>query len=250
MSVYVVCFSPTGGTEKVMNLLTKHVKVDGRINLLQKEIATLIMKKEDICYIGIPSFGGRVPACVLTHMKKIRGDHTRLILLVTYGNRAYDDTLLELKEIMQERGFTVMAAVTAISEHSIMRQYGHGRPDENDQMELIQFGDQIKDKIQQGGVYEINVPGKKPYRVYNGVPFKPKANKCCTKCGICAKACPVGVISLDHMMEVNHDVCISCMRCIAVCPQGARVLNQVLLKAATLKMKQAFAVPKKNELFI
>ena len=40
-------------------------------------------------------------------------------MIAVYGNRDYDDTLLEMKDILTERGFTVIAGLAAIAQHSI-----------------------------------------------------------------------------------------------------------------------------------
>jgi len=42
----------------------------------------------------------------------------------------------------------------------------------------------------------------------------------CTKCGLCAKLCPVNNIEMKEFPEFK-DKCVMCMRCKAFCPQQA-----------------------------
>lgn len=104
------------------------------------------------------------------------------MLVVSYGNRAYVDTLKELLDFFDNRGFSCVAAIAAIAEHSIMHQFATGRPDESDQKELIEFAQKISKKINSNSAFKkLNVPGNFPYREYKGVPLKPKAGRQCTK---------------------------------------------------------------------
>lgn len=45
----------------------------------------------------------------------------------------------------------------------------------------------------------------------------------CIQCGICAKVCPVGALSLgaNGIEEPFPQACISCGHCVAVCPTSA-----------------------------
>lgn len=253
MSVYSMYFSPTGGTKKVMDILTKGLSMDGQIDfsVADADYSAYSFTKEDVCLIGVPSFGGRVPAIVLKRMKQMRVNGTMAVLVVVFGNRAYDDTLLELKNEASACGYTVGPAVAAVAEHSIMHQYGKGRPDAQDEIELRQFSGKIAELItNRKDGKDIAVPGNLQYREYNGVLFKPRADKACTKCGVCAAKCPVHAIPQDNPASLDEEKCISCMRCIAVCPQNARKLNKVVLFAASRAMKKAFADRKQNELYL
>lgn len=93
------------------------------------------------------------------------------------------------------------------------------------------------------------LPGNRPYRKYGGVPMKPQAGKKCTRCGVCAAECPVGAIFTDDPSKTNAEICISCMRCIAVCPQNARSNSKALLAAGSLMLKKECSVRKENTLF-
>ncbi len=103
--------------------------------------------KEDICIIGVPSYGGRVPSIALERIKGLKGNNAKAVLVVSYGNRAYEDTLRELSECVTNGGFCCIAGVAAIAEHSIMHQFATGRPDKEDKEELVQFSRKILDKI-------------------------------------------------------------------------------------------------------
>ena len=132
MNVVEIIFSPTGGTEKVAHIIGGHwnenaVKIDlsdSKIDFAKCKIA-----KEDMVLIAMPSFGGRTPAVAMERLKKIAGNGAKCTLVCVYGNRAYEDTLVEMEDAAKEAGFQVIAAVAAVAEHSIIPQYAANRPD-------------------------------------------------------------------------------------------------------------------------
>lgn len=252
MSVYGLYFSPTNSTEKIVKIIANEFGSYQEIDLSErKTIFNQSFNKEDICIIGVPSYGGRVPSIALERIKSLEGNNAKAVLVVSYGNRAYEDTPRELEECVMNGGFHCIAGITAIAEHSIMHQFATGRPDEADKKELVQFSRKILDKIKNTASYdELKLPGSYPYREYKGVPLKPKAGKECTGCGLCAKLCPVGAISVQEPEKTDTKLCISCMRCIHICPDKARKLNSVLLKVASKKMETVCERRKENELFI
>ncbi|WP_301590868.1 4Fe-4S dicluster domain-containing protein [Anaerostipes faecis] len=252
-----VFFSPTYSTERIVRLIGEaweetHQEIE--LSRIPKEGEVHEFGAQDLVIFGVPSYGGRVPAPAAERFRNLKGQKTPIILLTAFGNRDYDDTLLEMKDLAEEQGFVPAAAVAAGAEHSIMRQYAEGRPDSRDKSELTDFAVKIREKIEQTEdterVSELSVKGNRPYREYNGVPMKPSAGKQCKKCGLCARLCPAGAIPAEHPEETVKKMCISCMRCIAVCPEHARSISRPMLLAASMKLKKECSERKRNELII
>lgn len=138
-------------------------------------------------------------------------------------------------------------AVAAVAEHSIMHQFAKGRPDKQDREELLSYVQFIRERIENPKPFKV--PGKKPYRAYGKIPLKPQIKRTCNHCGKCAKECPAGAISMGEYIKLDKNLCISCMRCVAVCPRHARKLSPVLLKLASHKLKKVCRKRKKNEIY-
>ncbi len=129
-TLYTIYFSPTGGTKKVADIVSRALSNERESGGWEmKEIdlspagtdySQYHFTREDICIVAAPSFGGRVPGPVLERLKEMEGGHAKTILAAVYGNRAFEDTLLELEDTLVLAGFDCKAAVAAVAEHSIM----------------------------------------------------------------------------------------------------------------------------------
>ena len=251
MKFYNIFFSPTGGTKKVADIIINGTRQEAEVIDLIKDpekIKKLQLKKDDVCLVVIPSYGGRIPSVITDMFRNVKADGTKAILTVVFGNRAIDDTLLELQDVLEASGFVCIAGMEAVAEHSLMHRFGTGRPDQQDEKELLEFAARImqSDEAQRTPKF----PGNRPYRKYGGVPIKPVANGKCTSCGLCAKECPTGAISLDDPKITDNDKCISCMHCVAVCPKNARNYSKFISFIAGRKMKKICSDRKENKLYL
>ena len=255
MKALKIIFIPTGGTKQVADIITKEwgMPVD-EIDLSNAETDCSMYSfgKDDIAIIAVPSYGGRVPALAAQRLSKLHSNQMKCVIVCVYGNRAYEDTLVELNDVAEKSGFKVIAAIAAIAEHSIMHQYATGRPDSKDRSELQCFAEKILEKIN-GNLMEtsaLQIPGNRPYKKAGGAGLVPKVNNKCISCGLCAKKCPAQAISKEDPKVTYSKKCISCMRCVTQCPQSARKVNEALVSVATLAIKKACLTRKENELFI
>nr|WP_305139819.1 4Fe-4S binding protein [uncultured Acetatifactor sp.] len=252
MKVSQIVFSPTGGTGKVADVITQAwgmpvTKID--LSNAETDYSSLRLEKEDIAIIAVPSYGGRVPSLAAQRISNIHGNHTPCVIVCVYGNRAYEDTLVELNDVAEKSGFKVIAA---IAEHSIIHQYAAGRPDTKDRSELSGFAKEILEKINSDSTQfpTLQIPGNRPYKKAGGAGLVPKAGNECTNCGLCAKQCPTQAISKENLKVADSKKCISCMRCVVQCPHSARKVNGAMVSVAALAIKKACSVRKGNDLYI
>lgn len=247
MNIVEIVFSPTGGTKKVADMICNSwgsgvTTID--LGDASADFSIYKIEKEDRVLIAMPSFGGRAPLVAVERLKQISGNGAQCTIACVYGNRAYEDTLVEMEDVAKECGFVVTSAIAAVAEHSILPQYATGRPNKADQEQLENFAKQILEKKE-----EVDqLPGNRPYKKSGGAGVVPKPTKNCVKCGICAKECPVLAISSSDF-KADPKKCIGCMRCIKKCPEDARKANGLMLAVASLALKKACQEAKENELF-
>ena len=249
----VIVFSPTGGTKKVADAICKGIGEEvSVIDFCNREKSNQKIKcgEDEFALIAFPVFGGRIPALAAQRLKEVEANGAKCAIVAVYGNRAYDDALVEMQDLSESCGFSVVAAVSASAEHSIVREYGAGRPDKADLEELEAFGKKIKSAFQKtSGQAELKLPGNRTYKRSTAGP-KPRASRICSGCGICAESCPVGAIPADNLRGVNKSLCISCMKCVSLCPAGARSIGSVMNFLVRRLLKKACATRKPNELFL
>ena len=241
-------FSPTGGTKKVADAIaagfnTPVVEMD-----LTTEDSTITLGEHDALMAVLPVYAGRVPQISLERLSALKGNGQKAVAVVVYGNREYDDALLETKDALEANGFQVIAAAAFIAEHSIVRSIATGRPDAEDEAICRQFAVEVMEKADVAA--PVKVPGNTPYKELKPSAFHPAANETCVKCGACAEQCPLGAIPLANPSQTNHDLCINCMRCVQVCPVSSRALPDAFLTMITQMLNKHAAGYKKPVVFL
>lgn len=252
MAYYNILFSPTGGTKRVADVIAASLRGNFIEIDLCKDISDIALEADDVCLVSVPSFGGRVPVIATERLTKFTANGARAILNCVYGNREWEDTLTELQDTLQSRGFRCIGAIAAVAEHSIFRQYASGRPDEGDAKQLHEFSLKIQNRLDENISPHLELPGNHgKYKDFGGSPLKPIVDSTvCHGCGICAEECPTGAIDTNNPMATDSDRCISCMRCIRICPNQARSLNPELFQQLEQLIGPRLAGRKQNHLYL
>ncbi len=229
--IHLVYFSATGSTAKITTAIGSLIApVEIKKHLLDHQtFRPLDIPQDELVIFGIPVFSGRVPAVIKPLLQQIKGNNTPAILLCTYGNRAFEDALVELQDIVENHGFITISAAAFVATHSIFPKIAKGRPDSIDMEQVRIFTEQsLKVLANLENSSKIEIEGNRPYRDIKPVPLYPKTKDACNLCGLCIRKCPVGAISPDDPGIIDQELCISCARCISVCSRNAKRFGGLL----------------------
>lgn len=246
MEVYY--FSPTGGTKKVVEIFADAMACSTKWYDLGKKTLIPEASTAEFTIVAAPVFGGRIPSVVSEKIKKLKGDGRKAVTIAVYGNRAYEDALLEMNDILTENGFKVIASGAFVAQHSMAPEVGAGRPDQADAKEICEFAKAVLNKK---NTDIVQVPGNHPYKPEMNTPFTPISLPNCKRCSACVKSCPTDAISLtDEGITTDKTKCILCMTCACVCPEHARILPPPAQEKMAQMLGALKNIRNKNELFL
>lgn len=236
--VQMICFSGTGTTRAVAQAVAQGtgLPVKEWDCLPQRANAPFQPDEHTLTILAVPSFGGRAPAPMAQRLEQMKGCGP-VVLLSVYGARASEDTLVELYDLAEKTGYQPIAAGEFVARHSIATRIAAHRPSEDDLAQARELGKQaleLAESLAPGARPVLEIPGNRPYKKFGGSAAHPLASDACVECGRCADQCAAGAIPAENPRETDHTVCITCMRCVAVCPMQARSLPAAA-QAATLE---------------
>ena len=244
--VVAVYFSPTGGTKKYVKEIAKRIKSDyDEIDLTHavNREKRYQFGKGDLVVFGSPVYFGRVPRVKDGIFDRIKGDNTTAIFIVTYGNRDYEDALLELSNICSNNGFVGISAAALIAPHAYSEKIAFERPDNNDLFALDIFVKRVKGIIEKQGykTKSLTIKGKYPYRKYLSSPYFPSTKKKCKNCGICIGKCPTEAINIENPRLLEKGKCIACHACIKNCPYKIKKVKKLMFYISRFILERKIA---------
>ena len=239
--VKLIYYSPTGTSEKTVKAIQKGINLPYDIIdlTLPDSEKQHNLESTDLAIIAAPVYNGRIAPTAANRIKKLKGKDTPAILVAVYGNRAFEDALLEMQNITESNGFKPIGAAAFIGEHSFDAPdtpIATGRPDPEDIKKAIELGATIKNRL--AGIDEppeLTIPGDHPYRegAKTGGRSPETEKETCILCGMCAQVCPTGCVTVSDNVETETDDCTACAACVKNCPTGARHWkHEGILKAA------------------
>lgn len=251
MTVYCLYFSPCGSSRACAQAAAGGVSRDFvEVNLTNRTEEFPAAGKGDVLVVAAPVYSGRIPSPLAQKLQRARLDGAVSLALVVYGNRAYEDALIELTDLLAAAGAPSIAAGAFIARHVFVPEVAKDRPNAADLAQLKALGERTRQKLEAGDVAAVTVPGNRPYRAAPPAAAVPVVDaSSCQKCGLCAFNCPTGAINPKNPHETDIALCIDCMRCINCCPEGARSLPEKMLALVTQKLSPLAAVTRENEFF-
>ena len=236
--VHLIYFSPTHTSAKTVFAIADGL---APMALMETDItydvpqSMLELQEDELAVVAVPVYGGRVAETAVERLKAVKAFGTPVVPVVVYGNRDYEDALLELSDLLTEQGFIPVASGAFIGEHSYSRKgmpIAEGRPDKDDLANATRFGSAVQQKLEAveslSQLPELKMKGNRPYRVKGpSTPMAPVVNEeLCSVCGYCIDICPVDAISMaDGKIVSDPELCIKCCACVKDCPEGARIFD-------------------------
>jgi len=262
MEIKAMFFSPTNTTEKVIlglgeDLSNKLEYPLKKINItsLKSRDVSYSFNKDDVLVLGLPVYAGRIPEILEEFVANLKGDNTLAIVVAVYGNRHYDDAILEMKDLLKDNGFNIIAAAAFIGEHSFSDKIAANRPDTEDLQFAQTISDKIADKIlsikDKDIEEDLKVEGNFPYKERSALPpLSQETTKDCISCMDCVENCPVEAIGEYNPATIDHDKCIRCCSCIKICPVNAKIIDNEKILGLKAMLEENFMERRDPELFI
>lgn len=268
--VKAVYFSPAGHTRLVAQKIAERIAEKLDVVMEEQDFTLPENRKEvthydlgELVVFGVPVYAGRVPNKILPDVEALfKGDGAMAVPIVTFGNRAYDNALIELRNVLEDNGFHTIAGAAIVAEHVYSDKIAPGRPDAADLEEIEKFADAVADKITNATEIpeKIEVDGIEPIPPYytplgmDGKPTKflkakPKTKSLCNNCGICVKVCPMGSIDANDPTVVSG-ICIKCQACVQKCPVEAKYFDDEAFLSHVLMLEQNYTCKKENSVFL
>lgn len=238
--VHLIYFSPTHTSAKIAYAIAEGlgIRIIEETDLTYECPAEKIQVEDALAILAVPVYGGRVAETAIERLKQIEAINSAVIPIVLYGNRDYEDALIELRDFSLNAGFTPLAAAAFIGEHSYSRAdidmpIAANRPDDDDNVIAQTFAKAIIQKLEsipsQEKIQPFHIKGNYPYEIKGAsTPATPFTKEdLCTQCGHCMEICPTAAIAINNQGEVESDkmLCIKCCACVKECPQEARIFD-------------------------
>lgn len=268
---YLCYFSPTGTSRRVAEAVGRGLDASRTVVCdATHEAAACAAAREDIAVFAVPVYGGHAAPTALQRLEAVRGSGTPAVVIVLYGNRAYERAARELADFVAARGFVPVAAAAFVGEHSYSTTrcpIAAGRPDAADCTDAEAFGRAAAAKLAAGEVRAIDAAQlptvrsgmlatwrfvrfvlgyrRRQRRHPQRVAVETSADRC-VHCGRCVTLCPTGAVAAGDELHTDAAKCIRCCACVKGCPAGARSYDSPF--AAVLSRN--FAQRKRNVMLL
>ncbi|MFA6680646.1 MAG: hypothetical protein WCS35_01320 [Sphaerochaeta sp.] len=211
MNYTLLTFSPTGQSKACALAVAKATKQD----FLELDVTHFSQRRKPLALadttliISYPVYGGRVPTLFAEFLKEqVTCTNCKALAIASFGNRAFEDALVEMEDILLEKNVTLIGAASIGCQHSYTEKVGSKRPD----IEDFQILDRLAVYLN-GKTSRVSPPGNRPYKQAMPLadpPYMPVLRDKKGKINAqCYAVCPTGSLA-----KGDPSICIHCCACI------------------------------------
>ena len=227
--ITVICFSPTHTSRTIAEAVAAGMNA-ARIRTvdltLDRSDSPITVGAGETVVLGAPVYAGRVAPEAVRRLRRIQveaGASVPAVVTVTYGNRDYEDALVELYDIAVSIGLSPFAAGAFIGEHSYSTPempVAEGRPDTLDLLADARiFGGECARKLNSSGAFApFHIKGNRPYKE----PSRPASDTSRKASGASTDGGPAKPAPAVPSVPVTADGCPLCGECVGVLPDRSR----------------------------
>lgn len=213
MNFSLLIFSPTGQSKACALAVAKATKQE----FVELDLTHFIPRRKSLALsdttliIAYPVYGGRVPRLFAEYLREqVTFTNCKALVIATFGNRAFEDALVEMEDLLLEKGVPLIGGASIGCQHSYTDKVGSKRPDFEDFQVLDRLAVYLN-----GETKTVHPPGNRPYKRDMPVadpPYMPtpkdKAHPINSQC---FAVCPTGSLA-----KGDPAICIHCCACIQV----------------------------------
>ena len=236
-NVLLVTFSPTRTSRCIGEAIARGTSYENiRIQDLTYEVeeTPIEVPAETLLVVAVPVYGGKVAPPALKRMSGLKVAGAPAVLVALYGNRAYEQALVELESFVTGKGAQVVAAGAFVGEHSYSVEaypVAAGRPDAQDIQMAETFGRNIRLKLDKEPVGTVNAADlpDRAMATEEMLRFRTDVQAALKGGAVVPQTpkveCPTQAIVAGEETATIADRCIRCCACVKVCPQQARTFD-------------------------
>ncbi len=252
-SISIYYFSGTGNTLKLLDVMKNRFEAEGSNVKLQeiKNANFIIPEKDTLTGFAFPINSQSVSPSVWKFLKSLpKVNGLEVFVLVTLNTSS--GIINPLFKLLTSKGYKVKG----LCEISMPNNMLQGTVDDKLNKERLESAI-IKVEQFSKDLLSDTAKWKSDYKGSGFVSFLSRAtpfpwffmrklskfsiNDSCTKCGKCAKGCPVNNISIKNI-PVHHHSCEFCMRCAAYCPNKSITVKLAGKEVSVVKGRETLDI--------
>ena len=257
MKIGIVYFSATGNTKAYAKIIGEEMEKLGvhtfLLDITTPKVRDNLLNFDDFeaVLFGFPIYSFRAPRIIRDWLSKLSVNQKKCAMFFTYGGASPGVAHVSTKQILESRGFKVIASAEFLGAHSFNCAKGWDilpdRPNQADFDMTRQYAFQLIEKLRMKDPSDLVLGSSTmtmklldqieayPFIIITQLPTRNGQE--CSMCLTCETQCPSGAFNAT-LGEADPNKCILCMRCITTCPDNILQINELTEACHKLRKRQ------------